>query len=303
MSDPASRTPEAEGPLLARWLHDRDPEAAAGLWRLHRPLAVAIAARGLAGLTDEQQEAEELADELFLRCLAAFDPEQAAEVGQPLRAYYLRAVRNAVIDRRRRLSREGGAPVPAQAAGPGPDPQLHAQARQVADQLQAFVEACFLPSDLELVRAWMEARAAGEPVPWAEVAARVPVTVPGELRYPTGQATPPPDAPLLHLTARTLDALPTVQLVILGEAGPDELAMLATARADAGRAAVERLSQRRTTGPHPRLRTAAAAQRTRARLRVEVESGGQRSADAVRMRVEKVILPRFVAQLRGSADV
>jgi DNA-directed RNA polymerase specialized sigma24 family protein len=303
MSDTASRTPKAEAPLLARWLHDRDPEAAAGLWRLHRPLAVAIAARGLAGLTDEHQEAEELADELFLRCLAAFDPVQAAPVAQPLRAYYLRAVRNAVIDRRRRLLREGGAPLPAQASAPGGDPDLHAQAHQIAAQLRTFVEAAFLPSDLELVQAWMRSRAAGEPVPWAEVAVQVPVTVPGELAFAPGQTTPPPDAPLLQLTARTLDALPTVHLLILGEAGRDELATLAVTRAEAGRAEVERLSQRRAAGPHPRLRAVASEHRARPRLRVEVEAGGQRTPDAVRMRVEKVILPRFVAQLRGSADV
>jgi DNA-directed RNA polymerase specialized sigma24 family protein len=294
---PSPEGPAAERALLQRWLDGADAEAAGALWRRHRPAALALAARALAGLTDAHQDAAELCDEAFVRCLRSFSWDQAAEVEQPFRALYFAAVRNAAIDRRRKLQRRAA----LQAARTEPEadptePEAQAQAHQLAERLRDFVAARYLPSDWTLVRAWMAARAAGEAVPWAELVESAVVEVPGALLLPPGAVAPPADAPLLQLAARTVDALPNVLLEILGEARPEEPAALALARAEAGRALIEAQAApgRR---PHPRLSARAAPTDPRARLRVAVLGGARRTPDALRMRVEKVILPRFVASL------
>jgi DNA-directed RNA polymerase specialized sigma24 family protein len=297
-TEAAPRPPESEErALLRRYLEGADAEAAGALWRRHRPAAVALAARALAGLTDADQEAAELSDEVFIRCLRSFSWAQAAEVEQPFRALFLASVRNAAIDRRRQLLRRAAlrAGLPAREPEPA-EAEAGAEARQLAERLRAFVAARYLPSDWILVRAWMAARSAGEPVAWGELVELAAVEVPGELLFEPGQAAPPPEAPLLQLAARTLDALPSVLLELLGEALPDEPPGLALARAEACRAQIEARSApgRR---PHPRLSARAEPSPRRARLRVEVRGGARRAPDTLRMRVEKVILPRFVASL------
>jgi DNA-directed RNA polymerase specialized sigma24 family protein len=287
LSDP--QTMESEVSLVQRW-REGDQSAATQLWTRHRRLALAIAERALKGATDANQEGQEICHDVFLRCLVHFDAEHAALVEQPFRAYFFAALRNATIDRRRRLERR-----PRAVADMTPTSiEARLSAYQIAVRLRDFVNEHYLPSDWELVAAWMRARSAEEPVPWKDLAQDVLVTVPGTFQFQPGSTDVPTEHPTLRLAARTLDLLPQVVLGLVTNAGPNDGSHLPRLRLSAARLIVQRLRIRGTMERGPeRIQEQVSGVSGVARMWVEVVEGAQRTADAIRMRVEKVILLRF----------
>jgi DNA-directed RNA polymerase specialized sigma24 family protein len=291
LSEP--QNPESEVSLVQRW-REGDQAAAAQLWTRHRRLALAVAERALGGTTDANQEGQEICHDVFLRCLVHFDVERAAPVEQPFRAYFFAALRNAAIDKRRRLERR------TEAATDLPTISVEARlaAHQIAVRLRDFVKEHYLPSDWDLVAAWMRARASEEPVPWKDLAQAVLVTVPGTLQFQPESTDVPAEHPTLRLAARTLDLLPQVVLGLVTNAGPNEGGHIPRIRLSAARLIVQGLRSRGTMERgKERIQEQVSGATGVARMWVEVVEGAQRTADALRMRVEKVILLRFQQSL------
>ncbi len=297
--------PAEEAELWARWAHDREDAAAEELWRRSQRLAVAVAARALGGLSNPWERARGIVDEAFVRALGSFDPARApAASAQPFRAWFLRLVRSAVVDHRRRAAREVelvDLPVAAQEC-PQPAPEVGIDAARLVRQLERLNAEQGLAEDWPVLVAWLQCRHDGVRVPWKSLAAAHPVQPPDDLRFAPGAASLPEGAPGLAAAARKLALCPRLCLAADGSSAPPEGPELGPARAEGVvEALVAWLRVRRVHhgGVAMERLVVGGAERGHRRVRFRVEAGAQRSPDALRMRVEKVILGKLLALVDG----
>ncbi|MFT4978230.1 MAG: DNA-directed RNA polymerase specialized sigma24 family protein [Myxococcota bacterium] len=288
---------EDELELVARWRASRDQAAAEHLWRRHQRLAVAVAARILSGCPSPIQEGREICDDCFVRALDTFSADRAAGT-RPFRSWLLSLVRNAAIDRRRRLVR---LTLPETLPELSDDPQDRLASavdlRTLLPQLRAFLREQYLPADLAIFEHWIRHRRSGDPVPWKELAAQHVVSVDEVIPFPPNSTTPEAGTDL-SLVRRTLSVCPRLQLRIIGYADPDESPQLATDRADKiCRVLQDGLRPTRLPGGAPRLLQDTGTDDGPGRVEFEVEQGATYTADGLRMRVEKVLLPRALDAL------
>ena len=290
--------------LLERWLEDQDPAAAEALWRRHQRLAVALAMRVLRSAPAPLDEAREVADERFVHALRTYAPDRASRSAAPFRAWYLTLVRNAAIDRARALARHsrlGDAPEPSV----DPRPALHDAMAMgaVLPRIRRWILTHYLPGDLALFEAWMQYQRDGQRVPWASLTPHHPVDLPDPVRFAPGGAEPLDEA-AIRSAERTLRLHPRVQVRLCGSATPDEDPALAQRRLDRVLAALSATLDPRTTrdpatgASVDRLVGGTRLQSAPPRVDFDVTIGRIRSADALRMRVTKVLLPGVRALLR-----
>ncbi len=145
----------------------------------------------------------------------------------------------------------------------------------------------------------------GDRVPWGKLVPDFPVSVPAVIPFaPDGDEVLAEAS--LDSVARTLRVCPRIQLAVQGKASESEGAELADRRARAVCRALERgLAPQTTRDPRtnqavPRLVPEAQVDPGAPRVEFEVTVGRLRTADGLRMRVTKVLLPRVRAQLLGA---
>jgi DNA-directed RNA polymerase specialized sigma24 family protein len=300
--------PEAdldESALVRRWLDHRDQRAAEILWRRHQRIAVAIAARILGEAPAPVEEARGLADEIFVKALGTWDPNRSADSPRPFRVWYLSLVRNAAIDRQRRLGRLVF-PAEAPEAAENPIDQMHdtIALRAALPRIRAWILEHYLPQDLALVEVWMAHQSEGSRVAWTDLAKRFPIDVSEVVRFPPS-SDQPMDEDAIAAVARTLRLCPRIQLRVQGTATPQEPSDLAEQRAAAVcRALEDGLAPQTTRDPETgasvaRLIAAATSDPGPPREEFEVTVGRLRTPQALRMRVTAVLLPKIAAVARG----
>ena len=304
---PSPASPD-ERALLRAWLEGGDEDAVAALWDANQRTAVAVASRLLRRAPVPAEEARDVADEAFLRALEAYDPARVrGRTERPFRALYLTIARNLAVDRARRLGRE----VPLDEADePAQDPTAQLgdgiDVRAVLPRLRERILERYLPDDWALLERWMAYRRDGARVPWKTLAAEFPVTIDAHVAFAPGAAHPLDEAPV-DAAARVLNACPQAHADVVGSRAPDEEPALAARRATVVARAVEQRLERRVS--HDR-RTGVSAPRLQVRVdeagdqpgvHFEVTRGRLRSPDALRMRVEKVLLGHARALLHEEA--
>ncbi len=298
--------PLAEAQLWQAWAESRDDDAAAELWRRSQRVALAVARRCLGQTSDPAQEAPGIVDEAFVRALRTFAPERATtRTEKPFRAWFLRLVRSAAIDRRRKLAREVSATEELDGCAAS-DAHLddYVDARRLVARLREWNDTEGLEEDWPVLVAWLQCRHDGVRVPWKQLAEAHPVTAPPDVRFALGQAHVSASDIAMGVASRKLSLCPRLQLSVAGGHERPELAVVSAARRDNVMHGLrERLPARRVPGQ------AAPAQRVLPlpesvdgpRATFGVLSGGLRTCDALRMRVEKVILGRLLAVLQSGA--
>ena len=152
----------------------------------------------------------------------------------------------------------------------------------------------------------MRHQRAGQRVPWAALAPRLPVDIDAVVPFAPGSAAPTDDAGLT-LAARTLRLCPKTQVRVRGTATPAEPPGLAERRLQAVLAALQDdLDPHTTRHPDtgaslPRLVGDARVCAGPPRVEFDVTVGRIRTPDALRMRVNKVLLPGVRALLSEGA--
>lgn len=296
---PGPSSEATEATLWTRWATTRDDDAAGLLWQRYQRVSVAVAVRVLRGVTDAHSEAPGIADEAFMRALHSYDPTRApAGADKPFRSWYLRITRTAALDERRKRTRDDLDDHPEQpSVNPGPALEASIDAHRLVARLRAWNQEHGLAEDWPVLEAWLEARHDGIRVPWKALARAHPVLPPDDIDFAPGSSLLAANDPYMHHAVRKLDLCPTLEVGVQGGHTAPEPDGLATARAqvvvDSLQHSVRVRRARRPTGPVDRIRPRGEPPTTGPRATFTVEAGGTRSPDALRMRVEKVILGKL----------
>jgi len=292
-----------ERALWQAWSEDRSEAAVEELWRRCQRIGVAVARRTLQGVADVDQEAPGLVDEVFVKALRTYDPERAAAgADRPFRGWFLRLVRTASIDQRRKRARDHLIDEPDAHVDHTPQPvDARLDIERIVAHLEAWNRAEGLAEDWPVLLAWLQCRHDGIRVPWKTLAAEHPVVAPADIPFQTGSALLPANEPAVHAALRKLDLCPRLVLDVLGGRMASEPSHLAGARGEAVEDALRHGMKRRRVssprGPVERVSVSGGSV-TGARASFDVRSGGHRSPDSLRMRVEKVILGKVLALYR-----
>lgn len=307
MIAPASLAESSELELWQDWAEHRSDSAAEELWRRTQGLAVAVASRSLRALTNPRERARELVDDAFVRALRSFAPERASpHTTRPFRAWFLRLVRSAAIDQLRRTAREPQLAELALHSQPdaAPAPDARIDAERIVAWLEHWNRTEGLEEDWPVLVAWLQCRHDGVRVPWKELAEAHPVRPPPELRFAPGAAVADPEDPALVLARHKLRLCPRLSMAADGASAAPESPELGGQRAGwVVRLLRESLVVKRVRrGGESRPRVVPGqAERGQRRVRFRLTSGAQRTADALRMRVEKVILGKVLRLVQGGA--
>lgn len=294
--------------LWQDWAEHRSDSAAEELWRRTQGLAVAVATRSLRALTNPRERARELVDEAFVRALRSFAPDRASTLTtQPFRAWFLRLVRSAAVDVLRRSAREPqlvDVSLHTQpAAAPAPDARIDAE--RIVARLQSWNRTEGLEEDWPVLVAWLQCRHDGVRVPWKTLAAQHPVRPPPDLLFEPGAAAAAPEAHALVLARHKLQLCPRLSMAADGASAAPEAPDLGNRRAAwVVRVLAETLAVRRVRRGDTSQDRVVVGRVDRGGRRVcfRLTGGAQRTADALRMRVEKVILGKVLRIVEGGAQ-
>jgi len=298
--------PDADEQALWRaWCVHRSDDAVSELWRRYQRVGVAIAAKALHGVDDATNEAPGIVDEAFVRALGSFDTDKASRhTAKPFRAWFLRLVRSAALDERRRRAREDVCEAPlAQADLPGPALEARIDVRRLVGQLRTWNQDHGLEEDWPVLVAWLQCRHDGARVPWKRLAEEHVVRAPDSVAFSPGSTLLAANDPRLQLASRKLRLCPRMCVSAQGthtRAEPDAVAIArAKVVVDALREEVRPRRASRPGGTVERITAHPQPSMGGSSVRFEVVAGGRRTPDALRMRVEKVILGKLLALVRG----
>jgi len=305
---PATTGEVSDAERVRRWREQGDDSAIAALWNAYQRTAVYVAARILVRLPNGDEDARDIADEAFLRALDTFDLDKAGATGKPFRAFYMLIARRQALDLLRKRKREVyPVEMPEGEAPPAhEEPELPPlENREVIPRLRKFVLENYLASDWTLFEVWMRYQRDGKRVPWKSIAADHPVELHDVVPFAAGSVDLPEQTDAIDAVVHTMNVCNSIHVEVAGSAAGDEDPALAARRADVVRRAVEaRLKQRTTTDrksrvTEDRVRVAEAPRTGGTHVEFDVVRGRIRSPDALRMRIQKVILEKARELLSG----
>ncbi|MFT5685018.1 MAG: RNA polymerase sigma factor (sigma-70 family) [Myxococcota bacterium] len=289
--------------LWQQWDHNQDEDAATALWRSCQRLAVAIAARILASRPDPLSEALGVCDESFFRALQTFQPQRApASVRLPFRNWFLSIVRNAAIDRRRK--HRGIEVLYEEAFSESSDQEsrlAHSyDLKSILPLLEDFVQTHYLPSDWAVLEQWMLCRSESEQVPWRALSRRFPIQL--DVTIPFHENTVlTTDTAGIAQAVHVLNTASSLQVCVIGFTDFGEPPALAQQRAESVQTSLEGGLKKRQVRGERRLSIEARLEDGPPRVELQIRRGRYHSPDALRMRIEKVILPRAVKTIQRPA--
>ncbi|MCO4773975.1 MAG: hypothetical protein KDA24_28335 [Deltaproteobacteria bacterium] len=275
--------PEADAARVRKWRDEGDDSSVSELWNAYQRTAVYVAARVLARLPEGDTHAARLADEAFLEVLDTW----ALESGASFRALYIQATRRravALFKAERGPAPSGGVEAPA--------PTLPAfDARHVLPRLRRYVLDNYLASDWTLFEAWLRAQRDGTSVSWAELAQDNPIEMHDTVPFGVGSTDPLDDA-AIDAVAHTLRVCEDVRIEIAGSVGQAEDPALARRRALVVQRAVGARLSESHSDVGDRVQVRADGKTAGPVVEFDVVQGRVRSPDAVRRRIQRVLLDK-----------